>query len=411
MENNILIVCGCYPNKIMDEFVGNSIGLSQIAADTLQKNVIKGVYALTKRNVEVLTAPFVGYFPFGYKKLFIKNQRIEEQEATYEVLGWVNIKGFETIIKAEKIYRAAKRWCEKSSANRHIFIYSHYAGFMSAMGRLKRKFPDVVISCMVTDMPELEYKPKGIIETIKKLPSKIMFDTTYRNIKYIDYFNLLSEHMSDKLGVKEEQCCVVECMCSMNGIEEKSNTKNSTNKDLRCFAYTGTLHRRYGIINLIEAFKKVKCENYRLWICGSGDAEQEVIKASEEDNRIVYYGVLSHDETVALQEEADILVNPRSPEGEFTKYSFPSKTIEYMCAGKPVLAFKLAGIPDEYDKYLMYFDDNTTKNMAICIEKAGKLEDEEIKKLGRKNKIFAITEKSFIPQTKKILDLMEFKYE
>lgn len=44
----ILIVCGCYPNHIKEQLIQNSKGLSQIAADELQNNVIKGVFGLPK---------------------------------------------------------------------------------------------------------------------------------------------------------------------------------------------------------------------------------------------------------------------------------------------------------------------------------------------------------------------------
>lgn len=407
----ILIVCGCYPNHIKEQLIQNSKGLSQIAADELQNNVIKGVFALTKEKVDVITTPFVGYFPFHYKKLFIKDAKMEDEIAKYNVLGWLNIKGLETIIKSQRIYHAAKKWCEASPNNRHIFVYSHYAGFMRAMGKLKRKFPNVIISCMVTDMPEIEYSHKNLLQKIRKLPSKIMFNTIYKNIKYINYFNVLSKHMVHQLGVKENQCCVIECMCSNSEVDNKTSNNTKREDNLCCFAYTGTLHRRYGIVNLLEAFKKTQNKDFRLWICGYGDAKDEVIKAAKEDSRIVYHGVLSHDKTVSLQAMADILVNPRTPEGEFTKYSFPSKTIEYMCAGKPVLAFKLAGIPDEYDNYLLYFDDILPEEMSKKLLNVGKKSQNELEEIGQKNKEFAVLKKNYLVQTKKILDFMGLKYE
>lgn len=35
------------------------------------------------------------------------------------------------------------------------------------------------------------------------------------------------------------------------------------------------------------------------------------------------------------QSESEILVNPRNDNNEFTKYSFPSKVIEYLGSGTP----------------------------------------------------------------------------
>ena len=49
---------------------------------------------------------------------------------------------------------------------------------------------------------------------------------------------------------------------------------------------------------------------------------------------------------------ADVLVNPRPNNEEYTKYSFPSKNIEYLMTGKPVVAYMLDGMPAHYKKFL-----------------------------------------------------------
>ena len=63
--------------------------------------------------------------------------------------------------------------------------------------------------------------------------------------------------------------------------------------------------------------------------------------------RIEFLGMLPRTDVLELQSKATILVNPRQPVGDFTKYSFPSKTIEYMASGTPLLMYKLPGIPEE----------------------------------------------------------------
>ena len=57
-------------------------------------------------------------------------------------------------------------------------------------------------------------------------------------------------------------------------------------------------------------------------------------------------------------------VNPRPGAADFTRYSFPSKTLEYLDAGKPVLAYRNDGIPPEYDEHLLYISDPGPVAMA-----------------------------------------------
>ena len=109
---------------------------------------------------------------------------------------------------------------------------------------------------------------------------------------------------------------------------------------------------------------------------------------------------------LALQRQATILVNPRRNTEEFTKYSFPSKTMEYLAAGVPVVAYKLDGIPDEYDDYLNYVPDNTPKSLAYLISEICKKSPEEREEMGRRARAFVHDEKNAVKQAQRILDLL-----
>ena len=104
--------------------------------------------------------------------------------------------------------------------------------------------------------------------------------------------------------------------------------------------------------------------NYQLWICGNGDAKDVVEELAKKDSRIKYYGLIPRDEVLKLQQEADLLINPRFSTDEYTLYSFPSKTIEYMLSSTPVLMHRLPGIPDEYEPYIFYGEDESDEGFA-----------------------------------------------
>lgn len=413
MADGILVVCGCFPPAFEKEYFENSIGLPQIAADKLQKNIILGIKEVTGQKTEVVTAPFIGYYPTGYKKALIKGVTVQDDTADYQIIGFLNIKGIETYIKSIKILKAISKWYKRSPENRNVIVYSHYAGFMRAIGKAKKRFPDLKVSCVITDMPELsQSRPKSFPGRIKTLPSRIMFHITYKNLPYVDYFVLLTKHMAAALSLREDQYCVVECMCNP---KERIEVGANPYLDIRrqeniCFAYSGTLDVQYGIKELVTAFGEIEDEHFRLWICGDGNGKEYVLKAADKDPRIRYFGVLPLQEVINLQLAADILVNPRSSEGIFTKYSFPSKTIEYMLAGKPVLAYKLPGIPQEYDAYLSYIPETET-GLKDIMRQYGHMEKEKLALIGDSNKKFAAECKNYKKQVEKVLDLMRIQYD
>jgi glycosyltransferase involved in cell wall biosynthesis len=99
---------------------------------------------------------------------------------------------------------------------------------------------------------------------------------------------------------------------------------------------------------LIDSFVASGVKDYQLIICGDGDDRPYVEKISSECERIKYMGQLNRESVLELQRNASLLVNPRDNDSDYTKYSFPSKVIEYMSSGVPVLMYRLDGIPEEY---------------------------------------------------------------
>ena len=108
-------------------------------------------------------------------------------------------------------------------------------------------------------------------------------------------------------------------------------------------------------------------------------------------------------EVLAYEQKASLLVNVRDPNEAFTSYSFPSKTIEYMLSGTPLLTTRLPGIPKEYDKYLILIEDNLPQTIASGIETAFRMTSEARQSLGNAAACFIAEEKNSEKQAEKIL--------
>jgi glycosyltransferase involved in cell wall biosynthesis len=156
----------------------------------------------------------------------------------------------------------------------------------------------------------------------------------------------------------------------------------------------------------VNAFKLIQDKNYRLILCGIGDSESEIKAAIMEDNRICYLGQLSRSEVLQLQTQSTVVVNPRQNIEEFTKYSFPSKNLEYLSSGVPLVAYKLDGIPDEYDKYIFYVEDNSIealRNKLIVVCAMSEID----RNIYSKAVQLFVEEKNEINQTNKIVELLK----
>lgn len=130
--------------------------------------------------------------------------------------------------------------------------------------------------------------------------------------------------------------------------------------------YAGGVSEQYGVRLLLDAERKSEGA-FHLTVFGKGPLVQSVRAAEASGAQVTYGGVLSPPELQIAYQRADILVNPRPIHQDFVRYSFPSKLIEYMLSGKPVLTTRLPAIPMEYFRFLFSSND-TPEDIAMAIQ-------------------------------------------
>lgn len=393
-----LFLCGIYPHPYKDEIFKNSKRGYQFAAQNLQEALVDG-FVQNKVNISIVTVPFLSTFPLGYRKPIVKyglskfNGIVPTKCASF-----VNIPFLQQFLSTAE--KDVFKWCRSHSGSKHIVVYSLNSNLMNIAIQAKKTFKDVELTVIVPDLPE--HMASNPIYNALGLKEKNV-KWVYNHISYFDNFVLLSEAMSVPLGIQNHKFVVVEGIFNSSS---KSTENFEFEADTKIILYTGALSQKYGVDNLMKAFSSIQNPNYRLVICGDGDAKELIQEKALADKRINYLGKISHESILALQKKASLLVNPRMPEGEYTKFSFPSKTMEYFASGKPVLMYKLLGVPVEYFNYCYTLDDFTHDALAKKMTEILSLPSEDTERIGEKASDFILTEKNAKNQVRKIIELM-----
>ena len=247
---------------------------------------------------------------------------------------------------------------------------------------------------IVTDVPLVRAidSRKGF----KKLPIILKQQMIYNFKNYI----FLTEQMNDLLNRKKCPYIVVEGVA--DGIIECPSSKND-NKKICMMA--GLLEEEFGVGFLIDSFKKANVENAELVFYGKGTSVERVEDENKKDQRIKYAGELTNAEILEKEKAATLLINPRPPVGEWTAYSFPSKNIEYISSGTPLVAFELAGIPDEYNEYYYRIPEYNVDSFADLLKNLLNKSDEELFDFGKSAQMWVLENKNPKTQAEKILKL------
>ena len=346
---NILFCGSCLPRTFEAKIQDLSV-----AGNQYQNNLIKNLKS--KGNVHVLS--YIGI------SLDIPEKAVDQcQTEGYKPVIAHN-KG-KAIIEYRKQLRKEINWADV------VITYNDMYPWIN-VGRIARKKDVKTVLVLADYTPPIEEK-----NIIKKLYSFIMG----KDFKQYSKVILLSEG-SRKYTSKKQEIEIINGCIDINKF--KNLKKRERQADIN-IVYTGVLSCATGIDLLLNAFSQIEEKNYRLIICGQGHEEDLLIQeACNRDSRIIFKGLVSNEEYIEIINSADLLINPRNMNYNQNLNNFPSKVLEYISSGRPILSTKFVGW-ENYCDYIT-FCDSTSKDIKSKIEKAINC---NLKEVFEKNRMFS----------------------
>ena len=130
--------------------------------------------------------------------------------------------------------------------------------------------------------------------------------------------------------------------------------------------YSGRLSKEKGIINLVEAFKKLledkeinNIDNIKLYIAGDGPCKEEIEKYINNNNlkdKIILLGYLKQDDLKEYTRKASFIVVP-----SIWYENCPYSVLETQAIGKAIIGANIGGIPElvqnEKNGFIYKYDD------------------------------------------------------
>jgi len=136
----------------------------------------------------------------------------------------------------------------------------------------------------------------------------------------------------------------VPSICVPGGISDSlinlfsvKNDREYKHKDLLTVVFAGHLSLANGIGMLLDALIEAPEINVSLELIGDGPLLMRAKEISKSDSRVKIRGRLSYDEVLLAYKAADAIVSLRLQETLKTPYLFPSKLLEAMAVGKPLI--------------------------------------------------------------------------
>jgi glycosyltransferase involved in cell wall biosynthesis len=386
---NILYI-SCYPQNYFSEIISKLPQSTSQPAQKFNKLIVDG---LKYNNVDVSVLITHDILNQNYSHSIQVDDGIN-----YFFMPNVTDKRLQYICSKKNINKFLRAWfIENPNCTVILDFLKPYAFYVAKAAKGKK------IVAIITDLPEhLLDKPNGLLQRAKYVVRTKRYQ---KIIEYATHFVFLTEQMNVRLNQRNKPYCIIEGLVDANMENIHNNCSKRLSKVI-CL-YSGDLSAKYGLDLLVSAFINCQRDDWELHLYGNGDYVNEIKMQCEKYSSIKYFGIVQNEIVVHKQMEATVLINPRPTHKEFAKYSFPSKNMEYMASGRPVITTKLPGMPEEYKEYVYLIEDESISGIETVITEVMSKSPEKLTAFGERAKEFVLQNKNNHRQTAKIISLID----
>ena len=178
---------------------------------------------------------------------------------------------------------------------------------------------------------------------------------------------------------------------TIEGIVESKDVDASTSVEGKYIFFGGALLPRYGVYNLIDAFKNIEDKDVSLLICGHHGNEEQIENAINGDARIKYLGTLPVKEVLVLEKNALANINPRPFTQDLDRLSIPSKTLEYLASGALTISVRNTELEKVFKDCAIWAKSGNVKDLETSIKTAIGMSKVEREKMAKTAKTAAIS--------------------
>lgn len=396
-DKKLIYIGTVYPQTLVDELVEMKSHVD-FPANSLQHALLDGMDAYCNSIKAISSSPLTPYPKIkkcNFKKFAFSHKENGELNDVY--VGVLNLPLIRLVSRFWRIRKELKRSLSHDKKENTVLVYGLHTPFLLALSSLKKRIRRACV--IVPDLPQFMSGKKGAIYRFAKSIDRLIIN---RCLKSFDGAVLLSTHMAEKIDTFGKDIAIVDGIFGGT----PTDLQHTAKEEKPTILYTGDTAERCGVLDLIEAFKQIDDPDYRLWIRGYGTNLEEVKALIATDPRIVYFPPMSRHDLLCLERKATVLVNPIRPSQEFTRYYFPSKTMEYLASGTPTIMYKLDCLSDEYDQHILYVEEETVESLRDTLVSACNLSAQERHDFGKKAQEFIEIQKTPQIQAKKVIDLL-----
>lgn len=222
-----------------------------------------------------------------------------------------------------------------------------------------------------------------------------------RLLPYFDGYMVVSRAIADDFAPGRRVCVIEGGIAPERLAREPTPSRDEKKSDGFRMVLSGSLEPFNGFPLAAAAMEQLP-DGYELVVAGRGSLTGAAKTLAARDPRVIYRGFLSFEEVLELYASADLILNLRLTKAFDTRYFFPSKLMESLASGTPVLSTSTGVVESEYGHVLYLLHDETPAALAARLEEIRRIGVEERRALGERARAFMFSEKTWTRQGERL---------
>lgn len=210
----------------------------------------------------------------------------------------------------------------------------------------------------------------------------------------------LTNELGELYGSENKPSVVIE------GIVDDDKIKTFENDYGKFFYFGGALSSRYGIYELINAYKKLDTNDVKLIIAGHHYEKDKFFPAIKDCKGIQFIGSVPYELNRFLENKSIACINPRPNTEDLERYSIPSKVLEFASSRALIISTPNKNLY-KYLKDSIIWTNQDSTSIYKSLQKALSLSDKEKEEMTAKSYLKINKEFSLESINKKIVNFLE----
>lgn len=387
---------------VPDEAQQDNIAFSR-AGNMCQLAIINGMKKAGLMPDEVYSLRPVASFPRTRQLLFRKSYAIVEKAIQLRFIPFINFTPIKQLTAGLYVLLALLQWGWKSRNDKHRIIYTFNISvppgiFILTAALLTRS--KAVAMIYDINVPG-ETKPKSIFSFIDFFMHKQLLK---RFDGLVVITNAIALDFAPSVQYLRVEGGITSDLIAQYEVLEADQLRNPL---FFTIVTAGRLDEANGIREILAAFSQMDGEMYRLHIAGAGPLEAEVVEAAENDSRITFHGFVPFAKVLKLYAVADALVCMRLTQRINTRYFFPSKIMEYLASGVPVITTCPGNMAEEYGEFAYLLKEESPDALADLVKAVAATPWEQRVARGRAARQYMLKYKTWDAQANRIVGFLD----